>query len=49
MQKDSIIWVSLTGLLGIEGYRMIVNKDSVKLMNKLKKPCNTEASVIYKR
>lgn len=37
MQKDSLIWISLTGAFGIEGYRMMVNKDSVILMNKLDK------------
>ena len=37
MQKDSLIWLSLTGALGIEGYRVIITKDSVKLMNKLAK------------
>jgi hypothetical protein len=37
IQKDSLIWISLTGALGIEGIRVIINKDSVKLMNKLQK------------
>lgn len=37
MKKDSVIWISLTGALGIEGFRLLVNKDSVKLMNKLQK------------
>lgn len=37
IQKDSIIWISLTGLLGIEGFRVMVTKDSVKVMNKLDK------------
>lgn len=37
MQKDSIIWLSLTGALGIEGFRIIITRDSVKLMNKLEK------------
>ena len=37
MKKDSVIWISLTGLLGIEGVRAIVTKDSIKVMNKLKK------------
>jgi hypothetical protein len=37
MRKDSMIWISLTGLLGIEGFRVVVTKDSVKLMNKLDK------------
>jgi hypothetical protein len=37
MQKDSIIWLSLTGAFGIEGFRVIITKDSVKLMNKLDK------------
>lgn len=37
IQKDSIIWMSLTGALGIEGYRLMINKDSFMLMNKLQK------------
>lgn len=37
MQKDSLIWLSLTGALGIEGFRVIITRDSVKLMNKLEK------------
>lgn len=37
MQKDSIIWLSLTGAFGIEGFRVMIDKDSIKLMNKLKK------------
>ena len=35
--KDSIIWVSLTGPLSIEGFRMLITRDSVKVMNMLKK------------
>jgi hypothetical protein len=35
LQKDSLIWVSITGLLGIEGLRVMITPDSVKLMNKL--------------
>lgn len=37
MQKDSIIWLSLTGAFGVEGFRVIITQDSVKLMNKLDK------------
>ncbi|RFM29656.1 DUF4292 domain-containing protein [Deminuibacter soli] len=37
MQKDSAIWIQLTGPFGIEGYRLLVTRDSVKLMNKLNK------------
>jgi hypothetical protein len=37
MQKDSAIWISLTGPFNIEGVRLLVTKDSVKLMNKIKK------------
>ncbi len=37
IQKDSLIWVMLTGPLGIEGMRLQITKDSVVLMNKLKK------------
>ncbi len=33
IQKDSIIWVSIRGALNIEGVRLLVTKDSVKLMN----------------
>jgi hypothetical protein len=35
IKKDSIIWVSLTGIFGIEGARLVVTKDSVLLLNKL--------------
>jgi hypothetical protein len=37
MKKDSIIWISVNGLLGIEGMRMLIDKDSVRTMNKLDK------------
>jgi hypothetical protein len=34
MYKDSVIWLSLTGPLGIEGIRAYITKDSVRLLNK---------------
>lgn len=34
MYKDSVIWVSVTGPLGIEGVRAYITRDSVKLLNK---------------
>ncbi len=37
IQKDSLIWISLTGALGIEGIRVMIKRDSVRLMNKLQK------------
>jgi hypothetical protein len=37
IKKDSLIWVSVTGALGIEGLRLLIDKDSVRLMNKLDK------------
>lgn len=37
MKKDSIIWVSVNGALGIEGMRLLINKDSVYILNKLDK------------
>lgn len=37
MQKDSVIWISLRGALGIEGVRLLIEKDHVELMNFLKK------------
>lgn len=37
IKKDSVIWVSLRGLLGIEGFRILITKDTVKVINLLKK------------
>lgn len=35
MLKDSIIWISVTGPLNIEGLRALITPDSVKIINKL--------------
>ncbi len=37
LKKDSLIWLSLRGALGIEGFRVLITRDSVKVMNLLKK------------
>lgn len=37
IKKDSAIWFSLRGPLGVEGFRVLITKDSVKVMNLLKK------------
>ncbi len=37
IKKNELIWVSLTGALGIEGFRAILTPDSVILMDKLEK------------
>jgi hypothetical protein len=37
MYKDSAIWVSVNAILGIEALRLLITKDSVKLVNKLEK------------
>jgi hypothetical protein len=37
MEKDKTIWLSLRGALGIEGFRVLITPDSVKVMNLLKK------------
>jgi hypothetical protein len=37
MKKDSLIWMSVNGALGIEGMRVLIDKDSVKILNKLDK------------
>jgi hypothetical protein len=34
MYKDSVIWVSITAILGIEGLRAYITRDSVKMLNK---------------
>lgn len=35
MQKDSAIWMSITGPLNIEGARILITKDSIKVINKI--------------
>ncbi len=35
MLRDSIIWISITGPLNIEGARVLVTHDSVKIINKI--------------
>lgn len=37
IKRDSIMWVSLTGPLGIEGFRALITKDSVMVMDKMEK------------
>lgn len=37
MYKDSVIWASLTAILGIEGLRAYITRDSVKLLDKQNK------------
>ena len=39
MYKDSLIWIS-AGMFGIEGFRILINKDSVVILNKLEKKYN---------
>ena len=34
MYKDSVIWISITAILGIEGLRALITNDSVKILNK---------------
>jgi len=44
--KDSAIWVSANALLGIEAFRALITKDSVKILDKLNKTY-TARSVDY--
>lgn len=37
LKKDSVIWVSVNALLGIEAFRVLITPDSVKVLNKLNK------------
>ncbi|MFM9909260.1 MAG: DUF4292 domain-containing protein [Chitinophagaceae bacterium] len=37
LKKDSILWISVNALLGIEAFRVIITPDSVKVLNKLDK------------
>lgn len=46
MQKDQVIWISITAIFGIEGLRVYITPDSVKLINKQDK-IYTARSVEY--
>jgi hypothetical protein len=46
MYKDSAIWISANAILGIEAMRVLITRDSVKLLNKLNKTY-TARSVDY--
>jgi hypothetical protein len=46
MYKDSAIWISVTGLFGIEGLRALITQDSIRIINKLDK-IYTGRSVAY--
>jgi hypothetical protein len=35
MKRDSVMWVSLQGPFGIEGARILITRDTIKLVNKL--------------
>jgi hypothetical protein len=37
LKKDSVLWVSIIAALGIEGFRIMITPDSVKVINKLDK------------
>ena len=37
MYKDSVIWISITAIFGIEGLRAYITKDSVKVLDKQNK------------
>lgn len=37
LYKDSLLWVSINALLGIEAFRVLITPDSVKVLNKLDK------------
>lgn len=37
LKKDSVLWISINALLGIEAFRVLITPDSVKVMNKLDK------------
>jgi len=35
IRKDSLIWISLTPMLGIEAVRLMISQDSVKMINRM--------------
>lgn len=46
LQKDSVLWISLTGTLGVEGFRALIKPDSVIVLDKLEKTV-TRRSAAY--
>ena len=48
MYKDSVIWIAVNALLGIDAMRLFITKDSLKLLDKLNKTY-TARSVDYLR
>jgi uncharacterized protein DUF4292 len=43
MYKDSVIWISVNAILGIEALRALITKDSVKLLDKQNKEYTSRA------
>ena len=37
LKKDSVMWISIIAALGIEGFRVLITPDSVKVINKIDK------------
>jgi hypothetical protein len=37
LKKDSVIWITINALLGIDAFRVLITPDSVKVVDKLKK------------
>ena len=37
LKKDSVLWISIIAALGIEGFRVMITPDSVKVINKIDK------------
>src|SRR5688572_9711280 len=37
LKKDSVMWISIIAAFGIEGFRVLITPDSVKVINKLDK------------
>ena len=46
MYKDSVIWISITAIFGIEGLRALITRDSVKILN-MQDKVYTARSVSY--
>lgn len=46
MYKDSAIWISITAILGLEGMRVYITNDSIKLLDKQSK-IYTAKSITY--
>lgn len=48
MQRDSVIWISATALLGMEAMRALITNDSIVVINRLEKTYLAEPAATFR-